>query len=120
MVVDLDVNEIFKFVTAWNSTSISIYYLIIVGLVFFSIFVFHFNGNCCTSKIGGKGIAFHTQGKANLFYQFIGSFAILVTCVGVSIHSTTNCLRLIKNLLFFINIFYGLTHVLVIFFFFLF
>ena len=111
MVVVLDVNEIFSFGTTWNSTSISIYYLIIVGLVL-SLFVCGVISMIIVAraKKRGKLIAIpmillcrrhqpfnYTQGKAILFYQFIGSFTILLTSVAVSIHGTGIVIAALAN-----------------------
>ena len=70
----------------------------------------HFNVNCCMSKKRGKLIALpmillcrrhqsfnRCQGKAILFYQFIGSFTILLTSVAVSIHGTGIVIAALAN-----------------------
>ena len=111
MVVVLDVNEISSFGTTWNSTSFSIYYLIIVGLVL-SLFVCGVISMIIVvrAKKRGKLIALpiillcrrhqsfnYSQGKAILFYQFIGSFTILLTSVAVSIHGTGIVIAALAN-----------------------
>ena len=94
IVIVLDIYEISKFGTAWNSTSMSIYYLIIVGFVSYlivcgviSIII------VVRARNRGKLIALpmillcrKRQGKAELFYQFIGSLTILLASVAVTIH----------------------------------
>ena len=107
----LDCYEIFTFDTTWSSTSISIYYLIIVGLVL-SPFVCGVISMIIVlrAKKRGKLIALpmillcrrrqsfnYTQGKAILFYQFIGSFTILLTSVAVSIHGTGIVIAALAN-----------------------
>ena len=103
MIVVLDIYELSKFGTAWNSTSMSIYYLMIVGLVLpfivcgvISIII------VVRAKKGEKLIALpmillcrklqpsnnDSQGKAELFYQFVGSLTILLASVAFCIHGT--------------------------------
>ena len=106
-----DFYEISKFGTNWNSTTISIYYLIIVGIVLcpfvcgvISMII------VLRAKKRGKLIALpmillcrrrqtlnYTQGKAILFYQFIGSFTILLTSVAVSFHGTGIVIAALAN-----------------------
>ena len=111
MVFVLDVYEISRFGTTWNSTTISIYYLIIIGLVL-SLFVCGVISIIIVvrAKKRGKLIALpmillcrqhqsfnHSQGKAILFYQFIGSFTILLASVAVSIHGTGIVIAALAN-----------------------
>ena len=106
-----DFYEISKFGTNWNSTTISIYYLIIVGIVLcpfvcgvISMII------VLRAKKRGKLIALpmillcrrrqpnnHTPGKAILFYQFIGSFTILLTSLAVSFHGTGIVIAALAN-----------------------
>ena len=95
-----DFYEISTIGTTWNSNSISIYSLLIVGLVS-SFFVCGFTSMIIVLRAKKRGnlIALpmillcrrcqpfnNTQGKAILFYQFIGSFTILLTSLAVSFH----------------------------------
>ena len=95
-----DFYEISKFDTTWNSTSISIYYLIIVGIAF-SLLVCGVISIVIVVRANQKGNVIslpkillcrrrqtlnQCQKIAIIFYQWIGSFAILLTSVAVSIH----------------------------------
>ena len=111
MVVVSDVIEISKFGITWNSTLTSIYYLVIVGLAL-SIFLC---GVISTVIVGTKKrvnlIALpnillcsrskplnQCQKNAIIFYQWIGSFAILFTsAVVVSIHGTGIVIAALAN-----------------------
>ena len=111
MVFVLDVNEISSFGTTWNSTTIFLHSLIIVGIVLF-LFVCGVISMIIVAraKKEGKLIALpmillcrrhqsfnYTQGKAILFYQFIGSFTILLTSVAVSFHGTGIVIAALAN-----------------------
>ena len=111
MLFVLDVNEIFSFGTTWNSTTIFLYSLIIVGLVL-SLFVCGVISMIIVlrAKKEGKLIALpmillcrrhqpinYSQGKAILIYQFIGSFTILLTSMAVSIHGTGIVIAALAN-----------------------
>ena len=111
MVFVLDVIEISSFGSTWNSSSISIYFLLIVGFVS-SFFVCGVISMIIVlrAKKRGKLIALpmillcrrrqpnnHTQGKAILFYQFIGSFTILLTSLAVSFHGTGIVIAALAN-----------------------
>ena len=109
MIFVLDIYEISRFGTAWNSTTISIYYLIIIGLVLsicvcgvFSIIIIVRRAKDrpeLTEKKEANFIALpmillcrrdessnHCEGKAVIFYQFIGSLTILLSSVAFCIH----------------------------------
>ena len=110
MVVVLDVIEISNFGITWNSTLTSIYYVVIVGFVL-SIFLC---GVISTVIVGTKKrvnlIALpnmllcsrskplnQCQKNAIIFYQWIGSFAILFTSVVVSIHGAGIVIAALAN-----------------------
>ena len=129
IVVVLDIYELSKFGTAWNSTIISIYSLMIVGLVL-PFFVCGFISMIIVvrAKKREKLIALpmillcrklqpsnnDSQGKAELFYQFIGSLTILLASLAFSIHGTGIVIGALANPLkvfttiatFFVALFY--------------
>ena len=105
MILVLDIYEISRFGTAWNSTTISIYYLVIIGLVLsicvcvvFSIIIVR-RAKDRPNDTEAKFIALpmillcrrhqscnRCEGKAVIFYQFIGSLTILLSSVAFCIH----------------------------------
>ena len=108
-----DFYEISKFGTNWNSTTIFMYYLIVVCLVL-SPFVCGVISMIIVvrAKKRGKLIALpmfllcinrrrqtlnYIQGNVILFYQFIGSFTILLTSVAVSFHGTGIVIAALAN-----------------------
>ena len=113
-VVGLDFSEIHKFGTNQNSTFISIYILIIIGLVLSLVICVVISTLIVVRAIKKRGKLIvlpmillcrrHQRQKFNLcqkiaiiFYQWIGSFAILFTSVVVSIHGTGIVIAALTN-----------------------